>query len=133
MSNEILLRHDTDAIASLTLNAPASFNALSTAMLTALQTEIARLHADPSIRVVILKGAGKAFCAGHDLREMQAARTAPDQGRDAFETLFALLYGFLHEGRWPSTLEGAAIVLLLAGVLWSVSLHRPGPQAHPAT
>jgi enoyl-CoA hydratase/carnithine racemase len=90
MSNEILLRHDTDAIASLTLNAPASFNALSTAMLTALQTEIARLHADPSIRVVILKGAGKAFCAGHDLREMQAARTAPDQGRDAFETLFAL-------------------------------------------
>ncbi|MDO8982882.1 enoyl-CoA hydratase [Cypionkella sp.] len=90
MSNEILLRHDTDGIASLTLNAPASFNALSTAMLTALQTEIARLHADPSIRVVILKGAGKAFCAGHDLREMQAARTAPDQGRDAFETLFAL-------------------------------------------
>ena len=90
MSNEILLRHDTDGIASLTLNTPASFNALSTAMLTALQTEIARLHADPSIRVVILKGAGKAFCAGHDLREMQAARTAPDQGRDAFESLFAL-------------------------------------------
>jgi enoyl-CoA hydratase/carnithine racemase len=90
MSNEILLRHDTDGIASLTLNAPASFNALSTAMLTALQTEIPRLHADPSIRVVILKGAGKAFCAGHDLREMQAARTAPDQGRDAFESLFAL-------------------------------------------
>lgn len=50
-----------------------------------------------------------------------------------FETLFALLYGFLHERRWPSTLEGAAIVLLLAGVLWSVSLHRPGPQADPAT
>ena len=90
MNNEILLRHDTSGIASLTLNAPASFNALSTAMLTALQSEIARLHADPSIRVVILKGAGEAFCAGHDLREMQAARTAPDQGRNAFQTLFAL-------------------------------------------
>lgn len=42
-----------------------------------------------------------------------------------FETLFALLYGFLHEGRWPSALEAAAIVLMLVGVLWSVHLHRP--------
>jgi drug/metabolite transporter (DMT)-like permease len=42
-----------------------------------------------------------------------------------FETLFALLYGFLHEGRWPRPLEGLAIALMLAGVLWSVSLHRP--------
>lgn len=42
-----------------------------------------------------------------------------------FETLFALLYGFLHEGRWPHGLETAAIVLMLAGVLWSVRLHRP--------
>lgn len=42
-----------------------------------------------------------------------------------FETLFALLYGFLHEGRWPRPLESAAIALMLAGVLWSVSLHRP--------
>ncbi len=89
MSNEILFRDDAGGITTLTLNAPASFNALSTAMLTALQTEIARLHSDTSIRVVILKGAGKAFCAGHDLREMQAARAAPDQGRSAFETLFA--------------------------------------------
>ncbi len=44
-----------------------------------------------------------------------------------FETLFALLYGFLHEGRWPHTLEAAAIVLMLAGVIWSVRLHRPAP------
>ncbi|MFT4253399.1 MAG: DMT family transporter [Caulobacter sp.] len=43
-----------------------------------------------------------------------------------FETLFALLYGFLHEGRWPHVLEWSAIVLMLAGVLWSVRLHRPG-------
>ncbi|HJV41440.1 DMT family transporter [Caulobacter sp.] len=42
-----------------------------------------------------------------------------------FETLFALLYGFLHEGRWPRSLETAAIVLMLAGVLWSVRLHQP--------
>lgn len=46
-----------------------------------------------------------------------------------FETLFALLYGFLHEGRWPLPLEVAAVVLMLAGVLWSVHLHRPRAQA----
>ena len=45
-----------------------------------------------------------------------------------FETLFALLYGFLHEGRWPRGLETAAIVLMLAGVLWSVRLHRPAAK-----
>ena len=50
-----------------------------------------------------------------------------------FETLFALLYGFLHEGRWPRPLESAAIALMLAGVLWSVSLHRPGVPVEPAT
>jgi drug/metabolite transporter (DMT)-like permease len=49
-----------------------------------------------------------------------------------FETLFALLYGFLHEARWPLPLEAAAIVLMLAGVLWSVHLHRPEADAHPA-
>lgn len=49
-----------------------------------------------------------------------------------FETLFALLYGFLHEGRWPLPLETAAIVLMLAGVLWSVQLHRPTAEGHPA-
>jgi drug/metabolite transporter (DMT)-like permease len=49
-----------------------------------------------------------------------------------FETLFALIYGFLHEGRWPHSLEAAAIVLMLAGVLWSVHLHRPTSEAHPA-
>lgn len=89
MADDILLRSDHEGIATLTLNNPASFNALSHAMLNALAAEIARLHADGSIRVVVLKGAGKAFCAGHDLREMQAARTAPDQGRSAFAQLFA--------------------------------------------
>ena len=50
-----------------------------------------------------------------------------------FETLFALLYGFLHEGRWPRPLEGLAIALMLAGVLWSVSLHRPRVQVEQAS
>lgn len=88
MSEPILLRTDEGAIATLTLNAPGSLNALSDAMLAALKAEFARLAGDASVRVVILKGAGKAFCAGHDLKEMQAGRAAPDNGRAYFADLF---------------------------------------------
>lgn len=88
MTNPILLRQDDGAIATLTLNAPASLNALSDAMLGALSIEIARLGRDRAVRVVVLKGAGKAFCAGHDLKEMQAGRAAPDKGRAYFDSLF---------------------------------------------
>lgn len=89
MADNILIRQDEAGIATLTMNAPASYNALSSAMIAALCAEIAALTQDTTIRVVILKGAGKAFCAGHDLKEMQAMRQAPDQGRAAFTTLFA--------------------------------------------
>ena len=89
MSDDLLLRADTDGIATLTLNAPASLNALSDAMLAALKAGFARLGADKTVRVVILKGAGKAFCAGHDLKEMQRGREAPDKGRAYFADLFA--------------------------------------------
>jgi enoyl-CoA hydratase/carnithine racemase len=93
MPDPILLRQDIGAIARLTLNSPATLNALSDAMLAALQAELDRLAHDGTIRVVILAGAGKAFCAGHDLREMQAARAAPDaapdKGAAALADLFA--------------------------------------------
>ncbi|MGB3317118.1 MAG: enoyl-CoA hydratase, partial [Albidovulum sp.] len=88
MSDPILLREDADGIATLTLNNPGSLNALSDAMLAALKDAFARLSEDPGIRVVILKGTGKAFCAGHDLKEMQAGRAAPDKGRAYFADLF---------------------------------------------
>src|SRR5690606_21291102 len=89
MSEPILLRSDEDAVATLTLNAPASLNALSDAMLAALKAEFGRLAEDRLARVVVLRGAGKAFCAGHDLKEMQAGRAAPDKGRAYFAGLFA--------------------------------------------
>ena len=89
MSDPILLREDADGIATLTLNSPGSLNALSDAMLAALKDAFAALAEDPGIRVVILKGAGKAFCAGHDLKEMQAGRAGPDKGRAYFGDLFA--------------------------------------------
>ena len=86
---ELLLREDRDHVARLTMNAPATLNALSDAMLAALKAEFLRLKEDRTIRVVILSGAGRAFCAGHDLREMQAARQSADDGAAAFADLFA--------------------------------------------
>jgi enoyl-CoA hydratase/carnithine racemase len=95
MTEALLIREDRDHIATLTLNSPANFNALSDAMILALSSEIARLGKDRTIRVVVLKGAGKAFCAGHDLKEMQAGRVAADKGRAYFESLFAAVAGMM--------------------------------------
>jgi len=78
MSEDILLREDHGHVAHLTMNSPKNLNALSDAMLAALMTEFERLENDRSARVVVIRGAGKAFCAGHDLKEMQAARQSPD-------------------------------------------------------
>jgi len=85
----ILDRTDTGAIARLTLNSPGNLNALSDDMLAALLAEFERLTQDESIRVVTLTGAGKAFCAGHDLKEMQSARQSEDAGRAYFADLFS--------------------------------------------
>lgn len=85
----MLERSDNDGIARLTMAAPERLNALSTAMIAEMARAFGEVAADPSVRVVILAGQGKAFCAGHDLKEMQAARQSPDGGRAAFETLFA--------------------------------------------
>ncbi|MFO0995093.1 MAG: enoyl-CoA hydratase [Alphaproteobacteria bacterium] len=68
----VLLRRDADAIATLTLNRPRQANALSDALLDELQSALDAIAKDPGIRVVVIEGAGKAFCAGHDLKEMSA-------------------------------------------------------------
>jgi enoyl-CoA hydratase/carnithine racemase len=69
----VLLREDSGGVTTLWLNRPQQFNALSEAMLDALQRELTAIAADPSVRCVVLAAAGKAFCAGHDLREMRAS------------------------------------------------------------
>ncbi|ABV93346.1 putative enoyl-CoA hydratase [Dinoroseobacter shibae DFL 12 = DSM 16493] len=88
MAEDLLLRSDADGIATLTLNAPQSLNVLSDAMLAALQAQIDTLAEDRTTRVVVLRGAGRAFCAGHDLKEMTAARQSEDGGAAAFKDLF---------------------------------------------
>lgn len=89
MPDDILIREDMNGIAVLTMNTPKSLNALSEAMLAALQTQLDAIADDASVKVVILKGVGKAFCAGHDLKEMTAARAADDGGNQYFLDLFA--------------------------------------------
>ncbi|WP_353330940.1 enoyl-CoA hydratase [Phaeobacter sp. NW0010-22] len=84
----ILERRDTGAIAHLKLNAPERINALSDEMLAALQEQFDLLQADTTIRVVILSGEGKAFCAGHDLKQMTAGRQSEDGGKAYFKDLF---------------------------------------------
>ncbi len=84
----LVLRQDQGHIARLTLNSPSNYNALSLAMIAALEAELDRIAADNGIRVVVLAAVGKAFSAGHDLREMQAARGDSDAGRAAYEQLF---------------------------------------------
>ncbi|WP_170586638.1 enoyl-CoA hydratase [Ruegeria arenilitoris] len=84
----ILERNDTGAIAHLKMNTPERLNALSDEMLEALQSELDKLRDDRTIRAVILSGAGKAFCAGHDLKQMTAGRQAEDGGKAYFTELF---------------------------------------------
>ena len=85
---KILERHDTDAVCHLHMNAPDRLNALSEEMLAALQEQIDALHDDRSVRVVVISGAGKAFCAGHDLKQMTAGRQSEDGGKAYFKDLF---------------------------------------------
>jgi len=88
MSDALLLREDQNGVAWLTMNNPAKLNALSDEMLAALQGSFDSIAQDEAVKAVVLRGAGKAFCAGHDLREMTQARQLADGGVAAFGDLF---------------------------------------------
>ncbi len=87
MTNHILIERRHDRIADLRLNRPEARNALSRDLIGALDEAVARLGQDADIHVIVLLADGPAFCAGHDLREIRAARAAPDEGRRFFEEL----------------------------------------------
>ena len=86
-TTEPLVKRARDArgVVTLTLNRPQAFNALSEGMLTALQGELDMLSQDATARVLVLAAAGRAFCAGHDLKEMRAQPSL-----DYYQRLFAL-------------------------------------------
>ena len=79
----VLTTRDARGVITLTLNRPKAFNALSEGMLAALQAELDAVARDDTARVVVLAAAGKAFCAGHDLKEMRA-----EPSLDYYRTLF---------------------------------------------
>ncbi|NQV45096.1 MAG: enoyl-CoA hydratase/isomerase family protein, partial [Rhodospirillales bacterium] len=79
----LIVRDDRDGIATITLNRPAKFNALSGALMTAIEDTLGAIAADPSVRVVVLAANGKAFSAGHDLKEI-GTKTS----RESIDTLF---------------------------------------------
>jgi enoyl-CoA hydratase/carnithine racemase len=82
-AGDILLRRDEGGITTLTLNRPNQYNVLSEEMLSAIQTALDKIARDASVRVVVITGSGKAFCAGHDLKQM---RTNPS--REYYDVLF---------------------------------------------
>lgn len=67
-----VVRCDQHGITTLTLNRPDAYNTLSSAMIAALSAELAAVSDDPQVRVVIIAGTGKAFCTGHDMKEMRS-------------------------------------------------------------
>ncbi|MGC3938053.1 enoyl-CoA hydratase [Roseobacter sp. EG26] len=83
-----VLLEKSDGIGTVTLNHPKSLNALSEDMLAALQSTLDEIATDKSIKVVILRGAGSHFCAGHNLKEMTAQRRDADGGQAYFNSLF---------------------------------------------
>ena len=79
---------DADGILRLTLNAPGSRNALSEAMMTAIAAALDAAATDDAVRVIVLAANGPVFCAGHNLKEMTAARTAPENASDRGRAYF---------------------------------------------
>ncbi|MBE7418639.1 MAG: enoyl-CoA hydratase [Ideonella sp.] len=84
VDSPLRVERDARGVTTLTLDRPQAFNALSEAMLDALQAALDRVAADEGARAVVIAASGKAFCAGHDLKEMRAAPSL-----DYYERLFA--------------------------------------------
>jgi len=98
-ADTVLLRTDEGAIVHLQLNRPAQMNCLSEALLEALEREFEEISRDDGVKCVVLSAMGRAFCAGHDLREMQA-NSSVDYYRGLFSTCSRTMQG-IHQARVP--------------------------------
>jgi len=94
-NESIVLRDDRDGIATLTLNRPEKFNALSGALMSTIEDALAGIAADNSVRVVVLAANGKAFSAGHDLKEMGTKTTREDVD-DLFRQCSRMMLAITH-------------------------------------
>ena len=91
----LLSARDARGVVTLTLNRPNAFNALSEAMLAALQAAFDEIARDEEARIVVIRAAGRAFCAGHDLREMRATPSL-----DYYQSLFAQCSQMMMSIQW---------------------------------
>jgi enoyl-CoA hydratase/carnithine racemase len=89
-SEPLLLRNDAGGVATLTLNRPKQYNALSEELLAQLQAALDSIEKESSVRVVVIAGNGPAFCAGHDLKQMRATPR-----KDYYDALFAQCSRFM--------------------------------------
>lgn len=111
-----LLRSDADGVVRLTLNRPHAYNSLSFELLGRLADELDRIAEDRGARVVVLAGAGKAFCAGHDLRQMRANprldyyRQLFARCTDAMQTIIALPIPVIARVHGLATAAGCQLV-----------------------
>lgn len=118
--DELVLRNDNEGVATLTLNRPDKLNALTPATFVALRGHVEAIAADESVRCVVLRGAGRSFCAGHDLTSIASAERAPSlhfepETVDALEALPQPTIARLHGHCFTGGLELAlACDLLIA-------------------
>jgi len=105
MSETISIETDARGVATVTLNRPAKHNAMSAQMIAELTEAAGALGADPQVRVVVLTGAGRSFCAGGDLDWMRAQMAADGPTRAAQARTLAQMLGALD--RMPKPLIGA--------------------------
>jgi len=96
----VLLREDVGEIAVLALNRPQARNSLSEALIAELADALGKIATERAVRAVVLAANGPAFCAGHDLKELTAHRSAPDRGREYFrhvmESCSAMMQAIVH-------------------------------------
>ena len=93
----VLLREDVGPTAVLTLNRPQARNSLSEALLEALGDALTAIAHERTVRAVVLAANGPAFCAGHDLKELNARRSDADRGRAYFKHIMALCSGVMQQ------------------------------------
>lgn len=91
MSDDVVLFETAGAVATLTLNRPRAMNAMNLAMLAALDARLDDIERSDELRVVVLTGAGPAFCAGADLKEVLAGLTLPPGDPDFLDRATAVL------------------------------------------
>lgn len=92
----VLLRTDSGGVATLTLNRPTQFNSLSEELLAALQSELDGLARDESVRAIVIAANGRAFCAGHDLKQMRANNNEVYY-QALFNRMGALMTSIMHQ------------------------------------